>query len=61
MFSEEKLQFILDNLVYCPRTAETLPCSIEHFKKVIPMIEDPVLDKLYEAVVLESKLQSDGN
>ncbi len=61
MFSDQKLKYILENLANCPKTAATLPCSIENFKKVMPMIDDKVLEKLYDALVLESKLQKYGS
>lgn len=56
---QSKIDQILDLLPSCPKTAGVLPCSIKNFTKLVPVLDDEILEKIYQAVVLESKLTSE--
>ena len=56
---QAKIDAILELLPKCPKTAAVLPCSIGNFRKMIPILDDDIIEKIYQAVVLESKLTQD--
>lgn len=53
---QAKISKIIELLPSCPKTAAVLPCSIANFRKLIPLLDEDILEKIFQAVLLESKL-----